>query len=225
MRILLVEDEARVADFVRRGLGEEGHDVDVERDAAGALAAARRGGYDVIVLDVGLPDRDGFAVTATLRAEGNAVPVLMLTARAAAADVVHGLNEGADDYLTKPFDFDELVARVRALGRRGGAGLPGVVRAGDIVFDPVRHAVTRSGETVRLTPTEYRLLEVLMRAAGTTVSRAELLQRVWGMTFDPGTTLIDVHVANLRSKLEAGGRPRVIVAVKGVGFRVAGHGS
>ncbi|MEA3247070.1 MAG: response regulator transcription factor [Gemmatimonadota bacterium] len=205
---------------MRRGLIEEGHEVDVEGDAAGGLAAARRGDYDVLVVDIGLPDRDGFAVTAELRADGNAAPVLMLTARAGAADVVHGLNGGADDYLTKPFDFDELVARIRALGRRARAGTASL-RVADIAIDPVRHAVTRGGEEVRLTPIEYRLLDVLVRAAGTTVSRATLLKRVWGMTFDPGTTLIDVHVANLRNKLEAGGRPRVIVAVKGVGFRVA----
>ncbi len=225
MRILLVEDEARVAEFIQRGLTEEGWLVESVRDARSALAAVHHRTYDVILLDVGLPDQDGFSVAATLRAEGNDVPVLMLTARASSADVVYGLNQGADDYLPKPFDFDVLVARVRALGRRATGSVTASVRVADIELDPVGHTVVRAGDPVRLTPIEYRLLEQLVRATGATVSRAELLERVWGMTFDPGTPLIDVHIANLRRKLEARGRPRVIVAVKGIGFRLAAEDS
>ncbi len=220
MKILLVEDESRVADFVKRGLAEEGHDVSVAVDGASALSCARAAAYDVIVLDVHLPDIDGFHVVSALRAERSATPILMLTARDAREDVVRGLDVGADDYLTKPFDFAELVARVRALGRRGGTATPSTLRAGDIVVDRVRHEARRSDTLLHLTPTEYRLLETLMSASGEPVTRATLLERVWGMTFDPGTGLIDVHVGNLRSKLEQDGRPRVIATVKGVGFRL-----
>ncbi|MDA1080743.1 MAG: response regulator transcription factor [Gemmatimonadetes bacterium] len=222
MRILLVEDEPRVADFVKRGLTEEGHEVDVAGDGASALVCARSGGYDVVILDIQLPDTDGFRVTSALRADCGAVPILMLTARDAPEDVIRGLDVGADDYMTKPFDFGELVARVRALGRRAAGTPTSSLHMGDVELDRVRHEVRRGGTPVHVTPTEYRLLESLMSASGEPVGRAELLERVWGMTFDPGTGLIDVHIANLRNKLEHRGQRRVIVAVKGVGFRFDG---
>ncbi len=221
LNILLVEDEDRLAAFVRKGLVEEGHVVDVASDGVTGLALAHVGTYDIIILDVVLPGKNGFQVTAELRAGGHTTPILMLTAKDAREDIVRGLDVGADDYLTKPFDFAELLARIRALGRRAPTLQPPVLRFADIEMDRARHAVTRGGERIELTPTEFRLLEALMRVPDQVVTRTELLDRVWGMTFDPGTSLIDVHMVHLRKKLEAGGRPRVIAAVKGVGFRLA----
>ena len=220
MRILLVEDEPRVTRFIKRGLGEEGHDVDVASDAAQGLALAHVSQYDVIVLDVMLPGQSGFHVASRLRSEGNATPILMLTARDTPRDIVHGLDVGADDYLTKPFDFEVLLARLRALGRRNTPIVEGVLRFQDVELDLLQHTVSRSGAALHLTPTEFKLLEALMRRPGEVVRRSELMDRVWGMSFDPGTGLVDVHMANLRSKLEAGGRPRLIATVKGVGFRL-----
>ncbi len=221
MRVLLVEDEPRVAEFVSRGLAEEGHSVDVEPTGAAALARAFDGSHEVIVLDVGLPDTDGWTVAAVLRARGVRTPILMLTARDAPEDIVRGLDAGADDYLTKPFEFSELLARLRALDRRATTVADQVVTVGDIIVDRVQHQVTRAGVALRLTPIEYRLLDTLVRASGAVVRREELLDRVWGMQFDPGTGLIDVHIGNLRHKLERHGGSRVVVSVKGVGFRFA----
>ncbi|MEE8116059.1 MAG: response regulator transcription factor [Gemmatimonadales bacterium] len=221
MHILLVEDEPRLAAFIEKGLTEEGHVVDVAGDGVTALSLAHVGAYDVLVLDVVLPGKNGFEVTATLRAEGHTTPILMLTARDAREDVIRGLDVGADDYLTKPFEFRELLARVRSLGRRRPTLEQPAIRFGDLELDRLRHEARLDGRTLDLTPTEFRLLEALMRVPGAVVSRTELLDRVWGMSFDPGTSLIDVHIANLRRKVEASGRPRLIVAVKGVGFRLS----
>lgn len=222
MNILLVEDEARLAGFIRKGFTEEGHVVDVAADGVSGLSLAHIGTYDVIVLDVLLPGRNGFQVTAELRSAGHQTPILMLTARDTREDVIRGLDVGADDYLTKPFDFAELLARVRALGRRRQPLDTQVLRFEDVIIDRLQHRATRAGEPLDLTPTEYRLLEALMRGAGRVVSRTELLDRVWGMGFDPGTGLIDVHITNLRRKLERAERPRIIASVKGVGFKLAG---
>ena len=220
MKILLVEDEARVARFILKGLEEEGHVVDLARDGVEAVALAHVTEYDVIVLDVMLPAKSGFHVASELRAEGNVTPILMLTARDSREDIVHGLDVGADDYLTKPFDFEELLARVRALSRRGRTIDQGTLSFEDLELDRLQHRVRRAGSAVDLTPTEFNLLESLMRKPGQVVKRIELLDRVWGMSFDPGTNLIDVHVANLRKKLEEGGMDRVIFTVRGVGFRL-----
>ena len=225
MNILLVEDEPRLAGFIKRGLSEEGHLVDVAPDGVTGLSLAHVGTYDVIVLDVLLPGKNGFQVTAELRAEDRVTPILLLTAKDAQEDVIRGLDVGADDYLTKPFDFGELLARIRALGRRTQPIQPHVLRFADIELDRLQHMVRRRGDMVYLTPIEFRLLEVLMRVPGQVVQRTELLDRVWGMTFDPGTSLIDVHVANLRKKLEAGERARLIVAVKGVGVKLVEAGA
>ncbi len=225
MNILLVEDEPRVAGFIKRGLSEEGHVVDVAPDGVTGLSLAHVGTYDVIVLDVLLPGKNGFQVTAELRAEDRLTPILLLTAKDAQEDVIRGLDVGADDYLTKPFDFGELLARIRALGRRTQPIQPHVLRFADIELDRLQHVVRRRGDVVHLTPTEFRLLEALIRVPGQVVQRTELLDRVWGMTFDPGTSLIDVHVANLRKKLEAGERARLISAVKGVGFKLVEPGA
>ncbi len=221
MKILLAEDEPRVATFIKKGLLEERHLVDVATDGVEALSLAHVGPYDVIVLDVMLPGKNGFQVTAELRAAGHSTPILMLTAKDSREDILRGLDVGADDYLTKPFDFAELLARVRAVGRRVQPVQPHVLRFGDIEVDRMQHEVRRAGESVELTPTEFRLLEALMRTPGQVIKRTDLLDRVWGMHFDPGTSLIDVHIANLRKKLETGGKARAIVAVKGVGFKLA----
>lgn len=225
MNILVIEDQPRLAGFIKKGLTEEGHVVDIASDGVTGLSLAHVGTYDVIVLDVMLPGKNGFQVTAELRAEGNATPILMLTVKDTREDVIRGLDVGADDYLTKPFDFGELLARVRALGRRTQPIRRHVLRFADVELDQLQHEVRRGGERIPLTPTEFRLLEALMRIPGQVVRRTELLDRVWGMGFDPGTSLIDVHVTNLRKKLEAGGRPRVIAAVKGVGFKLVDPGA
>lgn len=220
MRILIVEDEERVVRFLRKGLREEGHVVDVARDGVEGLALAHLGGFDVIVLDLMLPGKNGFQVTTELRGSGDTTPILLLTARDGTIDVVRGLDAGADDYLTKPFEFEELLARLRSAARRGGAIDASVLRVADLEMDRLQHRVTRAGTVVDLTPTEYRLLEALLRRAGEVVKRTELLDRVWGMSFDPGTSLIDTHVANLRRKLRAEGRSGLIGTVRGVGYRL-----
>ena len=220
MNILLAEDEPRVAAFVRKGLTEEGHFVDLAPDGPTALLLAQAGSHDVIILDVVLPGATGLEVTAILRGQGVKTPILMLTAQDARDDIVRGLDAGADDYLTKPFDFAELLARIRALGRRSQPTPAPQVQFGNLVVDRIRHEVRRGTDLVPLTPTEFRLLETLSRTPGQAVSRTELLELVWDMTFDPGTSMIDVHMTNLRRKLEEGGHPRVIVAVRGIGFRL-----
>lgn len=220
MKVLLVEDEVRVARFIEKGLREEGHVVDVVHDGLEATALARVGSYDAMILDVMLPGRSGFHVASELRRGGSPMPILMLTARDSRQDVVHGLDLGADDYLTKPFDFEELLARLRAITRRGVAVDDGLLRFGDIELDRRNREVRRGGERLHLTPTEFRLLDAVMSKGGQVVKRIELLDRVWGMSFDPGTNLIDVHMVNLRRKLESGGRPRIIATIRGVGFRM-----
>lgn len=220
LKILVVEDEPRVARFIKKGLLEEGHVVDLAGDGVEGLALASVAEYDVIVLDVMLPGKSGFHVVSQLRAEGKHTPVLILTAKDSHEDIVHGLDVGADDYLTKPFDFAVLLARLRALARRRQPLEPGVLRFADLEIDRLQHEVRRGGDSLSLTPTQFRLLEALMRKPGQVVKRTELLDQVWGMSFDPGTSLIDVHVANLRKKLESHGRSRVINTVKGVGFKL-----
>lgn len=220
MKILLVEDDPRVTAFIQLGLMEDGHVVDTASDADAGLSHAYVERYDVLIIDVMLPGRSGFDMTRELRSRGQATPILLLTARDARHDVVHGLDVGADDYLTKPFDFSELSARLRALGRRTPQLQDAVLRFADLEVDRTRHEVRRGGTRIDLTPTEFRLLEAFMRSPTAVTRRSELLDRVWGMHFDPGTSLIDVHVAHLRKKLEAGGRPRLIHTVKGIGFRM-----
>ncbi len=221
MKILVVEDDTRVAAFINRGLREEGHVVDVSGDAEDGLSHAYVSQYDVIVIDVMLPGKSGFEMTSELRTKGDLTPILILTAKDSRQDVVHGLDVGADDYLTKPFDFAELLARLRALGRRNPRVEESVLRFADIEMDRMKHEVHRAGRPLDLTPTEFKLLEVLMRDPGRVVRRTEILDRVWGMAFDPGTSLIDVHMAHLRKKLEASSRPRVINTVKAVGFTLS----
>jgi DNA-binding response OmpR family regulator len=219
MRILVVEDDRKVARFIQQGLEEEGHAVDVAGDGEEGGLLAHVNSYDVVVLDIQLPRKNGLQLAAELRREQVATPILMLTARDSTEDVVRGLDAGADDYLTKPFAFDELVARVRALGRRGGApGAGGPLRLADLELDRARFRATRGGRDLGLTPREFRLLAYLLEHADQVVSRTELLEKVWDMSFEPGTNVVDVHVSNLRRKLEEGGAPRLLHTVRGVGF-------
>ena len=218
MRILVVEDEPKVASFVRRALEAEHHAVDVAADGESGLAATIGGGYDLVVLDVMLPKRDGLAVLHELRAGGHAVPVLLLTARAEVADKVAGLDVGADDYLTKPFAVEELLARVRALLRRGAAAAPPRLAIADLTLDPVTREVTRAGKRIELTAREYALLEFFLRNRGRVLGRALIAQHVWGVDFDTFTNGIDVYVNYLRRKIDADFEPKLVHTVRGVGY-------
>jgi two-component system OmpR family response regulator len=219
MRILVVEDDPKVARFVRQGLEEEGHAVDVAADGEEGTLLAHVNPYDVLVLDVQLPKKNGLMLAAELRREGSTVPILMLTARDSTEDVVRGLDSGADDYLTKPFAFDVLLARVRALGRRGSAAVAAAtLRFADLEMDRVHHRAVRGGRPLDLTAREFRLLEHFLTRPEEIVTRTDLLEKVWDMSFDPGSNVVDVHVSNLRRKLEEGGQPRLIQTVRGVGF-------
>ena len=225
MRILVVEDDRKVARFIQQGLEEEGHAVDVASDGDAGARLAHVEPYDLLILDVQLPAKNGLELAAELRRERVATPILMLTARDTTEDIVRGLDAGADDYLTKPFAFDELVARVRALGRRGATAAPlASLRVADLELDRLRHRASRGGRPLDLTPREFRLLEYFLQRPDAVVTRTELLEKVWDLSFDPGSNVVDVHVSNLRGKLEEGGRPRLIQTVRGVGFALREEG-
>jgi DNA-binding response OmpR family regulator len=217
MRLLVVEDDANLLRVLRRGLAREGYEVEEARTGPDALAQATAGAYDAVVLDLMLPGLDGFAVCRALRERGNAVPVLILTARTEVRDRIRGLDSGADDYLTKPFNFGELLARLRAVTRRHAVE-PQPLEVGPLVLDRANRVATREGRDVELTPREFALLEVLASRAGEVVSRTELLQTVWAEGVDPDSNIVDVYVGYLRRKLEAGSEPRLIETVRGIGF-------
>ena len=217
MRLLVVEDEVRLAGALRRGLGAEGFVVEVAADGAAGLDAARHGDFDAVVLDIMLPRLSGYDVVRTLRAEDNWVPVLMLSAKDGEYDQADGLDCGADDYLTKPFSFVVLVARLRALLRRGPTARPAVLSAAGVRLDPAGHEVTADGRPVALTPREYTLLEYLIRNAGRVVSKTELLDHVWDRALEVDPNVVEVYVGYLRRKL---GRAR-LETVRGAGYRLA----
>jgi len=217
VRVLVAEDERRVADAVARGLRREGMAVDVAYDGGSALDKARMHGYDVLVLDRDLPVVHGDDVCRTLRDEEPDSRVLMLTAAAAVDDLVDGLSLGADDYMPKPFEFAELVARVRALARRTHPANPPTMTAGDVALDSARRTVTRAGIAVELTPREFAVLEALMAANGAVLSNDELVRRVWDENADPFTNSVRMTVLRLRRKL---GDPPLIETVKGAGYRI-----
>jgi DNA-binding response OmpR family regulator len=218
MRILVVEDEARVAAFIRHGLSELSFAVDVAGDGTQALDFARSTPYDLIILDIMLPDIDGFAVCRELRRLNLDVPILMLSARGVVEDRVRGLNTGADDYLTKPFAFSELSARVQALLRRQKPSALLQLVVGDVRLDPVKRTVYRRDRRIDLTQKEFALLEYLMRNADQVLTRTMIAEHVWDFTWDRLTNVIDVYVNHLRRKLEDAGEPRLIHAVRGAGY-------
>jgi DNA-binding response OmpR family regulator len=218
VRILVVEDDRKVASFLERGLREEGYSVDVAHDGEDGRLKAHVHDYDLLLLDVMLPGISGLELVRDLRAREKATPVLMLTARDSEDDVVTGLDAGADDYLTKPFGFDELLARVRALLRRGGAARPDRLIYGDVELDRVKHEASRAGSKLDLTPKEFRLLEFFLLNPERVVRRTELLEKVWDLTFDPMSNVVDVHMGHLRRKLRAASNDPLIQTVRGVGY-------
>ena len=217
MRILLVEDEMKVARFIRRGLETEGYAVDVASDGSTGEQKALNGQYDLLILDVLLPKKNGFEILSTIRQDGFKSPVLMLTARSATEDIIRGLDKGADDYLTKPFSFDELLARVRSLLRRGQQSKT-VLRFSDIELDSVARRATRRGKRIDLTTREYALLEFLMRNSGRVITRNQLAKEVWGLDFDPGTNIVEVYINHLRKKIDVGFENKLIRTERGKGY-------
>ena len=218
MRILLVEDEIKMARALRRGLEQEGHAVDLCGDGDEALSKALEYEYDAVVLDVMLPHKDGFSICRELRVQHRWAPVLMLTARDAVEDRIRGLDAGADDYLVKPFAFGELLARLRALVRRGPSERPAVLTVADVTLDPAAHTVTREGRAVDLSAREFALLEFLMRHPGEVVSRSRILEQVWDYSYTGYSNVVDVYVAYLRRKLERPFGRSLIRTVRGVGY-------
>jgi DNA-binding response OmpR family regulator len=219
MRVLVIEDDRKAAKLLAKGLQEEGFVVDVSATGEEGEAQASVNEYDVIVLDWLLPGKDGIAVCRELRAHGVSTPILMLTARDGLNDRVSGLTVGADDYLTKPFAFAELLARIRALLRRSRLAQPTVIRIADLTIDPATRRVTRAGAPVALTAREYAILEVLARSGGEIVSRTRLVERVWDEASDVLDNLVDAHVSHLRKKIDRGGVP-LIHTVRGFGYRL-----
>ena len=224
VRILIVEDEAKIAGVLRRGLAEEGHAADVATRGEDALWMSRATSYDAVVLDVMLPGIDGFETCRRLRAEGVWAPVLMLTARGTVEDRVSGLDAGADDYLTKPFSFAELLARVRALRRRGAPERPTVVEVGALRLDPATRVVRRGETEIALSAKEFTLLEILMRRAGEVLSRFQLLEYAWDGDYDNRSNVVDVYVSYLRDKIDRPFGVRSIETVRGAGYRLRTDG-
>jgi two-component system, OmpR family, copper resistance phosphate regulon response regulator CusR len=218
MRVLLVEDDTRIAHFVAKGLREQAYAVDVAANGEGALYQAAINTYDLIVLDVMIPEPDGFAVCKELRRAGHRVPVLMLTARDSVEDRVEGLDCGADDYLTKPFEFRELLARLRALLRRPTALQSAILSVADLSVDTTSQTVSRGGAAIPMTAKEYALMEFLARNAGRVVSRAEIAEHVWNEEFDPFTNLIEVYVNRLRRKIDTKGVKPLLHTRRGAGY-------
>ena len=220
MRILVVEDEIKLARALKRGLENEGYVAEAVHTGDDAVFWGTEQEFDAIVLDVMLPGKDGFTVCRELRAAGVQTPVLMLTARSGVEDRIGGLDAGADDYLVKPFAFGELLARVRALLRRGPAERTPEIVVGDIVIDPAAHTVTRAGAAIELSPREFALLEYLARNPGQVIRRGDLLDHVWSRDYDGLSNVVDVYVGYLRKKLEKPFRSKVIHAVRGVGYKL-----
>jgi len=225
MRVLVVEDERRIAGFISKGLGEQGYGVDIAYDGEEALHWTDVAEFDVIVLDVMLPVRDGIEVCRTLRERGSRTPILILTARDAIEDRVRGLDSGADDYLVKPFAFAELTARIRALTRREPAAKGTVLRAADLVLDTTTREVSRGGARIDLTTKEYALLEYLTRHPNQVLTRSMIAEHVWSYEFDNATNVIDVHIRNLRRKIDDPFPTKLIHTVRGAGYRIFSHQS
>jgi two-component system copper resistance phosphate regulon response regulator CusR len=218
VRILLVEDEVKVGSFIRRALEEESYAVDLCADGEEAIELAGANTYDLLILDIMLPGMSGLEILRRLRKERVKTPVLILTARTGVDEKVKGLDSGADDYLTKPFAIEELLARVRALLRRGSSDSAGVLQVDDLVLNPVTHEVARGGQRIDLTAKEYALLEYMMRNTGRVLTRAMIAEHVWNLDFDTFTNVIDVYVNYLRNKVDRGRTHRLIHTVRGSGY-------
>jgi len=218
MRILIVEDEKKVARFIRQGLEEEHYTVDVAHDGEEGLRMAQEANYDLLIVDVMMPIMNGMELTRAYREKGGAAPILMLTAKTTTDDTVAGLDSGADDYLTKPFAFAELLARIRSLLRRGTKEKSTVLTIADLELDTVTHKAKRGGKTVELTAKEYALLEFFLRNTDRVLSRSIISEHIWDYNFDTGTNLIDVYVNHLRGKIDTAAAVKLIHTVRGVGY-------
>jgi heavy metal response regulator len=218
MRILVVEDEKKVAGFIKKGLEEEGYAIDLAFDGREGLVKALDGVHDLIILDINLPKLDGLRVLQEFRKSRGKTPVLLLTVRAAIEDKVLGLDTGADDYLTKPFAFQELLARIRALLRRRVEAAPPLLQVADLTLDPARRIVSRGTERIDLSTKEFALLDYFMRNPGRVLTRTMIAEHVWDYAFDPMSNVIDVYVNYLRNKIDAGREPKLIHTVRGVGY-------
>lgn len=218
MRILVIEDEKKIQEFIKRGLKEEGYAIDSASDGENGYFLAKTNDYDLILLDLMLPKIDGLAVCKKLKENGITTPIIMITAKDTVKDKVTGLDSGADDYLTKPFAFEELLARIRAVLRKKETKVVTRLEADDLVLDLVSHKVTRSGEEISLTAKEYALLEYLMRNAGNVVTRTMISEHVWDIDFDTFTNVIDVYINYLRNKIDAGHQKKLIQTIRGRGY-------
>ncbi|OZE81372.1 DNA-binding response regulator [Rhodococcoides fascians] len=221
MRVLVVEDEVRLAEMVRRGLVADGFTVEVEHDGDNGFHSAATGEFDVLVLDIMLPGRHGYDIVRDLRAHGVWTPILMLSAKDGEYDLADAFDLGADDYLVKPFSFVVLVARLRALVRRGAPKRPAVLTAGDLHLDPARHRVTRDGVELALTPREYGVLEFLMRRSGIVVTKSEIVRSVWDVNYDGDENIVEVYIGYLRKKVDQPFGRKSIETIRGVGYRLA----
>ncbi|GAB3698174.1 response regulator transcription factor [Spirosoma flavus] len=218
MKILLVEDEERLASFIRKGMSAEGYEVEIAYDGRTGLSLFRQGVYDIIILDVNLPQMNGFELCQLIRSENEGVPVLMLTALDSLADKSDGFNAGADDYLAKPFEFQELLLRVRALTRRNSPKHTQILRLADLELNLGTQTVTRAGKRIELTTREYALMEYLMLNRGKIISRVDISERVWNLNFDSNTNVIDVYISYLRKKIDKGFTPKLLHTMVGMGY-------
>lgn len=218
MKLLIIEDEAKTAAYLKKGLSEQGFVVDTSENGDLGIELMQQADYDLVILDVMLPGRDGWTVLSRFRSLGSQIPVLMLTARDAVEDRVKGLNLGADDYLAKPFAFSELVARVRTLLRRGPVRQAEVLHVADLEIEVVKQRATRNGKRLDLTPKEFALLSLLARRVGEVVSRSVIMEQVWDINFDAETNVVEVHVRRLRSKIDDPFPTKLIHTVRGVGY-------
>jgi len=223
MKLLVIEDEIKTASYLQRGLVENGYVVDLAHDGEDGLHMALSGKYDLIVVDVMLPGRDGWSLITELRRSGNQTLALFLTARDTLSDRIKGLELGGDAYLVKPFSFTELIAQIRTLLRRGPSRQPELLQIQDLKIDLVHHRVSRSGQRIDLTPKEFQLLALLARRQGETLSRAIIADQVWDMNFDSDTNVVDVHIRRLRSKVELSHQTKLIHTVRGMGYVLSGE--
>lgn len=220
MRVLIIEDEKRITHFIKKGLKAEHYAVDLAFDGKEGLELAKKNSYDLIILDLMLPKVDGLEVCKTLRKEGHQIPILMLTAKDTLENKIEGLDSGADDYLTKPFAFDELVSRVRAILRRKYRAKNPKLKAGDLEMDTVTHEVKRNGKIVELSSKEYALLEYLIRNTNKVITRTQILEHVWDQNYDSFTNIVDVYIRYLRKKIDKDEKMKLIKTIRGVGYKI-----